>query len=76
MIDQGELILLRQHFGEQRLDKVKEVVDLLEFASAVLVEFAFPREDMQLFEQGWGLFGADFVFLGHGGFGNGISARV
>ena len=40
---------------QQFLDKVEQVVDLLELAPRVLVELALTREDVQLFEQFDGL---------------------
>ena len=42
------------------------MVNLLELAAAVLIEFAVAREDMQSLQQLEGLPGADVVFLGHG----------
>ena len=51
MIDQGDVVVIFLHLFQQRLDELEQVVDLLEFAPAVLVEFAFPGQDMQLFQQ-------------------------
>jgi len=76
VIDQRDLVFLRQCFLEQWLDEVEEVVNLFELAAAVLIELALAREDVQLFEQRGRLFGADFVFLGHGGSGGQVRARV
>lgn len=45
MIDQGF------HAVEQGLDELGEMVDLLELAAAVLVEFAVAREDVQFLQQ-------------------------
>ena len=38
-------------FHQQRLDKVVEVIHLLQFASAILIQLAVPGENVQLFEQ-------------------------
>jgi hypothetical protein len=35
---------------EQGLDKLKQMVDLFQFAPAVLVELALSRQDVQRFE--------------------------
>ena len=60
MIDQRERALICLQFGEQRFDELVQVIDLLQFASAVLVQLAVARQDVQLLEQLDGLTGADF----------------
>lgn len=54
MIDQGFQIV------EQRLDELRQMVDLLQLAPAVLIELAVTGQDVQFLEQFQGLAGADF----------------
>src|SRR5690606_11340752 len=56
--------VLGQSLGQQGLDELVEVIDLLQLAPAVLVELAVAGEDVQLLEQLEGLLGADFGVLG------------
>ena len=65
MICQRQILPGGEHFIQQRFYKVKQVIYLFEFASAVLIEFAVTRQYMQLFEQFNGLVGFDFVNLIH-----------
>jgi len=51
VIDQRYAGMLLQDVLEQRFDELVQVVDLLEFAPAVLVELAVAREDVQLLQQ-------------------------
>jgi hypothetical protein len=51
VIDQRQAAATRAEFGEQRLDEVDEVVDLLQLAPAVLVELAVAGQDVQFLEQ-------------------------
>ena len=67
VVHQLQVGVLGQCFGQQRLDELVEVIDLLELAPAVLVELAVAGEDMELLEQLDGLLGADLGVLGgHG----------
>ena len=49
-----------RQFMQQFFNELIQVIDLLEFASRVLVEFAVAGQDMQLFEQLYGLPRPDF----------------
>ena len=64
VIGKRQIGLALQHFLEQRLDELEQVVDLLELAAAVLVEFAVARENMQLLQQLDRLSGTNIVFFG------------
>jgi hypothetical protein len=55
-----------QQFGEQGLDEVVKMINLLELAATVLIELAFAGQDVQLLEQFDGLLGFD---LGNGYYG-------
>ena len=51
MVDQRHVGMVGADFLQQRLDELIQVVDLLQFAAAVLVQLAVARQDVQLFEQ-------------------------
>ena len=51
MVDQREVVAMRHDLLQQRFDELVEVIDLLQFAPAVLVEPAVTRQDMQFLEQ-------------------------
>lgn len=65
MIDQGFQIV------EQRLDELRQMVDLLQLAPAVLIELAVTGQDVQFLEQFQGLARADFRGEGDGFFRHG-----
>jgi hypothetical protein len=60
MIGQGQAAVGGDEFGEQWLDEVEQVVDLLELAPAVLVELAVAGQEVQFLEQFDRLPGPDF----------------
>ncbi len=60
MVGEAEVGVSGIQFGEQRFDEVIEVIDLLELATAVLVEFAVARQNVQFLEQFDGLSRLDF----------------
>jgi hypothetical protein len=60
VIGQGQAAAGGDEFGEQRLDEVEEVIDLLQLAPAVLVELAVAGQDVQFLEQFDRLFRPDF----------------
>ena len=62
MVDNTEIWTLRLKLFEQWLDELMQVIDLLQFTSTVLIEFAVARQDMQSLEQLWGLFWTDIGF--------------
>src|SRR5690606_18496951 len=67
VVDELNVGALGQGLGQQGLDELVQVIDLLQLAPAVLVELAGAGEDVQLLEQLEGLLGTDFgVVDGHG----------
>jgi hypothetical protein len=58
VVDQLRFGRLGQGFGEQGLDELVQVIDLLQLAPAVLVELAVAGQDVQFLEQFDGLAGA------------------
>ena len=73
MVGQRKVAVGDGYVFQQRGDELVQVIDLLELAPRVLVELAFAREDVQLFEQFDGLAGAQLVddLRGLGGLGGG-----
>ena len=51
MIYQHRIWILRQYLLEQRLNKIHQMVNLLQLTAAILVQLAVNREDMQRFKQ-------------------------
>ncbi|WP_250460061.1 hypothetical protein [Caballeronia sp. INML5] len=52
------------NFGEKRFDELIEVIDLLQFAAAVLIHLAVAREDMEFLQQFDRLAWTNLVFGG------------
>jgi hypothetical protein len=51
VVGQRRRWVARKSIVQQRLDELVQVVNLLQLAPRVLIQFAFPRQDVQLFEQ-------------------------
>ena len=47
VIDQRQGPITRAQLGQQRLDKLAQVIHLLELAATVLIHFPVAREDVQ-----------------------------
>lgn len=60
------MALLLPELLQQGLDELIQVINLLQFSPAVLVEPAVARQDMQCLQQFNGLAGADIWFVLHG----------
>ena len=65
MVNNNRLLIAQQRLVKQGFDEVHQMVNLLQFASTVLVELAVTREDVQGFKQVYGLIGANFCWHGH-----------
>ena len=51
MVHQRGAFILGHHFGQQGLDKMIEVIHLLQLAAAVLIDLAVARKDVQRLQQ-------------------------
>jgi hypothetical protein len=60
MVGQGQGAVDGDQLGEQWLDEMEQVIDLLQLAPAVLVELAVAGQDVQFLEQFKRLSGPDF----------------
>ena len=60
MIHQRQVLSGSEYLIQQRFDEMIQMIDLFQFASAVLVELAVACQDMQLLEQFDRLAGFDF----------------
>jgi len=65
MVYQHRVHTLRKHIIEQWLDKIDQMINLLEFAPAILIQLPVTGQNMQLFEQIDGLIGLDFWNILH-----------
>lgn len=66
MVRQLNVAIFFEQFVQQGGNELIEVVYLLEFAAAILVEFSVSGQNVQRFEQFDGLFWQDIWNRGHG----------
>ena len=67
MVGQRRRVAVFGQLLQQRLNELKQVIDLLELAARVLVDAPFARQDVQLLQQLQRLAGAQFELLGGSG---------
>ena len=61
MIDQRHRTLFCMNFRKQRFDELKQVIDLFQLSTAVLIHLAVARQDVQFLQKFEGLTGTDVV---------------
>ena len=62
----GTVIGQTLRIGQERLDELVKVINLLQFSPRILIELAITRQDVEFLEQFDGLPGANFRNLGRG----------